>query len=88
MGRTIVAERSPILGAGIRVRPIQPGGVEAAEAPVPRMLTLDADRKARLVAFVEESGMPDEAKTRILSQLDQDEVPADMVERLESRMGS
>jgi len=31
--------------------------------------------------------MPDEAKARVLSQLEQDEVPADVVTRLETRMG-
>ena len=85
--RMIIAERSPILGAGIRVRPITPEAAAAGPAE-PEMLTLDPDRKARLVAFVEDSRMPDEAKTRILSQLDQPEVPAAVVERIESRMGS
>ncbi len=87
-GRLIVAERSPLLGAGIKVRPIRPGAGEmAADAP-PAMLRLDPERKARLIAFVEGSRMPDEAKNRILSQLEQDEVPAAMVDRIESRMGS
>jgi multidrug efflux pump subunit AcrA (membrane-fusion protein) len=31
VGATIVAERSPLLGAGIKVRPIRPGGVEEVE---------------------------------------------------------
>ena len=86
-GREVVAERSPLLGSGIRVNPIRPGGA-AEEEEVAEMLTLDPDRKARIIAFVEGSQMPDEAKTRILSQLDQAEVPAEMVARLESRMGS
>jgi hypothetical protein len=52
------------------------------------MLDLDPDRRARLVAFVEASpAMPAEAKARILDQLSQDRVPADMVARIESRMG-
>lgn len=85
--RTIVAERSPILGAGIKVRPISPDAAGAEPEP-PAMVTLEPDRKARLVAFVEASRMPAEAKTRILGQLDQAEVPAAMVARLESRMGS
>ena len=85
--RWIVAERSPLLGSGIKVRPILPGG-QSAEPEAAQMLTLDPDRKARLVAFVQQSRMPDEAKTRILGQLDQDEVSAEMVARLESRMGS
>lgn len=86
-GQSVVAERSPLLGAGIRVNPIVPGGATAAPA-LPETIALDADRRARLVAFVTESRMPDEAKTRILSQLEQDEVPSEVVTRLESRMGS
>lgn len=85
-GRTIVAERSPLLGAGIKVNPLRPGQAEQEPAP-PAMITLDADRKARLVSFVEASRMPDDAKARILSQLDAEEVPAETVDRLESRMG-
>lgn len=86
-GRAVVAERSPLLGAGIKVRPLRPGADATAEA-VPTTITLDPDRKARLIAFVENSRMPAEAKTRLLSQLEQDEVPTAMVERIESRMGS
>lgn len=85
-GKTIVAERSPLLGAGIKVDPLRPGAADALPAP-PEMITLDADRKARLVSFVEASRMPDEAKARILTQLDAEEVPAETVTRLESRMG-
>ncbi|WP_342078071.1 HlyD family efflux transporter periplasmic adaptor subunit [Yoonia sp. SS1-5] len=85
-GATIVAERSPLLGAGIKVRPIVPG--EAAEPDVPEMVTLDPDRRAKLVSFVTESRMPDEVKARIIGQLEQDEVPSETIARLESRMGS
>lgn len=84
--QTIVAERSPLLGAGIKVDPIRPGQADEPLAE-PEMITLDADRKAKLVAFVEESRMPDQAKQRILSQLDADEVPAETVNRIEGRMG-
>lgn len=86
-GQQIVAERTPLLGAGIRVRAITP---EAAEAPVeaPATVVLDDERKARLIAFVEGNGrMPDAVKQRILAQLESGEVPAQMVERLEGRMG-
>ena len=81
-----MAERSPLLGAGIRVRPITPGGVEAP--PEPEMITLDPDRRARLIAFVSEGRMPDDVKARIISQLEADEVSSETVTRLESRMGS
>ncbi|MEP1386692.1 MAG: efflux RND transporter periplasmic adaptor subunit [Yoonia sp.] len=85
-GETIVAERSPLLGAGIKVDPIRPG--QADEAPAePEMVTLDPERKAKIVAFVEASRMPDDAKARILSQLDADEIPVATVNRIEGRMG-
>ena len=84
-GRDVVAERTPLLGAGILIRPIRPG---TAEAPAePEMLALDPERRARLVAFVEGNAfMPDEAKARVLAQLKEERVPAQMVERIESRM--
>ncbi|MEL6640755.1 MAG: HlyD family efflux transporter periplasmic adaptor subunit [Pseudomonadota bacterium] len=85
-GQNIVAERSPLLGAGIKVDPLLPGSADAPPAP-PEMVTLDPARKARLVTFVQGSRMPDEVKTRILSQLEAGEVPAETITRLESRMG-
>ena len=85
-GATIVAERSPLLGAGIKVRPIVPG--EELAAAEPEMVTLDADRRAKLIAFVSEGRMPDDVKARIIGQLEQDEVSSETVTRLESGMGS
>ncbi|MCG6885298.1 MAG: HlyD family efflux transporter periplasmic adaptor subunit [Silicimonas sp.] len=85
-GREIVAERSPLLGAGIRIRPIRPGD-QAEDAPEEDLVELDPERRARLVTFVEGNQfMPDEAKARVLAQLKEDRVPARMVERIESRM--
>ncbi len=87
-GQSIVAERSPLLGAGIRVQPVRPG-VGAEPAPAPEMVQLDDDRRARLIAFVEgNTRIPAPVKQRMLAQLAEPEVPAEMVERLESRMGS
>ncbi len=85
-GQTIVAERSPLLGAGIKVRPIRPGGAEAPAEP--EMITLDADRRAKLITFVTEGRMPEEVKARIIGQLEQEQVSSETVARLESRMGS
>ncbi|QFT57540.1 Multidrug export protein AcrE precursor [Sulfitobacter sp. THAF37] len=89
-GRQVVRERSPLLGAGIAVRPLD----RAQPAPAPGagdtagMLELSEERRARLVAFVEaSSAMPQEAKERVLARLSEPRVPAGMVERLESRMG-
>ncbi|QHQ37177.1 efflux RND transporter periplasmic adaptor subunit [Algicella marina] len=64
-----------------------------AEADVAAMdggetLTLEPERRERLAAFVRSSaGMPEDVKARLLSQLEAEEVPRGMVERLESRMG-
>lgn len=87
VGERIVAERSPLLGAGIGVRPIVEGE-DTAEPEPPEMVTLDAARRAKLVAFVTDSRMPAEVKTRLIGQLEQDEVAAETIARLESRMGT
>ena len=89
-GRDIVAERTPLLGAGIKVRPVAPRvpGAPAAAPEEPEMVLLDPERRARLVAFIEgNSFMPAEAKERVLAQLREDMVPATMVARIEERMG-
>lgn len=83
--REVVAERTPLLGAGIKVRPLRAGAPVPTE---PEMVELTEERRAKLLAFVEANNrMPAEVKTRILSQLAQDKVPAEVVSRLESRMG-
>ena len=85
-GLSVVAERTPLLGAGIKVRPLRTTP-QAAQAP-PDMLELSDERRQRLVAFVEASErMPAEAKSRILAQLGQPSVPADVVQRIEARIG-
>jgi len=82
-GQQIVAERSPLLGEGISVKPI----IEGAVPEPPKVVTLEPARRAKLVTFVEGSRMPDPVKNRILAQLEEDEVPEEMVNRLEGRMG-
>ncbi|MBA4351875.1 MAG: efflux transporter periplasmic adaptor subunit [Rhodobacter sp.] len=84
VGREVVAERSPLIGAGIKVRPVRPGVEEAAL----EMLDLTEERRAALIAAVEGNArMPDEAKARVIEQLRQDRVPADVVARIEARAG-
>ena len=84
-GREVVAERSPLLGAGIRIEPLR-GAAAIPEAPP--MVRLDEERRAKLIAFVEGNDrMPAEVKGRILATLREDEVPAETVERIEGRMG-
>ena len=88
-GREIVAERSPLLGAGIKVRPLRPAADGGAAAPVePEFIELTAERREELIAFIEGNAfMPEEAKARVLAQLRQDRVPARVVARIEERMG-
>ena len=90
-GREIVAQRSPLLGAGIKVKPVrqpaQAPGAPMASA-VPEMLDLTPERRAGLVAYVEGNDrMPPDAKARILAQLAEPQVPARVVARLEQRIG-
>lgn len=85
LGREVVTERTPLLGAGIRIKPIRAQSEDQVE---PKLLALDPERRAKLVAFVEGNKfMPDEAKARVLGQLRKEMVPARVVERIESRMG-
>lgn len=84
-GRQVVEARSPLLGAGIGVTPL----TRDAEPPTePEMLELSEERRARLVAFIEANDrMPEDAKARVLARLAEPRVPANMVARIESRMG-
>ena len=87
IGREVVEARSPLLGVGIAVRPLR-GDAPVAAPAEPEMLELSAERRARLVAFVESNQrMPAEAKARVLARLNEPRVPANMVARLEGRMG-
>ena len=86
-GQRIVAERSPLLGAGIAVQPIDLN-TKAVVPQAPEMVTLDATRRAKMIAFVEASRMPAPVKTRLIDQLEQDGVPSTVIARLEERMGT
>ncbi len=89
VGRQVVTERTPLLGAGIKVRPVaRAEDGAAASTALPEMLELTDERRARLVAFIESNdGMPSEAKARVLAQLQETMVPVEVVERIEARMG-
>ncbi len=92
-GRQIVAERTPVLGAGIRVRSFEPGGADGtpeAEAAAPKeeagIPWLSGERLGKVIAFVENETMADDEKRDILALLSMPEAPADLVGRIESRL--
>ncbi|UWQ01153.1 HlyD family efflux transporter periplasmic adaptor subunit [Aliiroseovarius crassostreae] len=83
-GREVVAERTPTLGAGIRIKPRRAGGKET-----PEEVALSAAQITAIRAFVEQNAqMKDDAKARILQQIEAGRMPAATLERLQARMGS
>lgn len=98
-GEQIVAERSPLLGVGIKVRAIDPDAPVTGVPERPRrgpppdeesgeMVVLSEERRAKLLAFVEaNTRIPAEVKETMLRQIRAEETPVSVVERLESRMG-
>ncbi len=87
-GRDVVREVGPMLGAGLLVRPLRDGADGSPVAPEPDMVTLDPDRRAALIARVESNArMPEEVRARMLAQLAEDRVPAQVVDRIENGGG-
>lgn len=89
-GREIVLERTALLGAGILVRPIrdQGSGLSRAGDAATRLVELSPERRAALIAFVEDTaGMSEDAKAEVLARLREARVPSDVVNRIEARMG-
>ena len=85
-GRKVVAEQTPVLGSGIKVKTLRSG--EASTPKEPEVVELSDERRAKLIAAIENNAyIPKDTKERILTQLKQDKVPAKVVERIESRMG-
>lgn len=86
-GAEVVAARTPLLGAGIRVRPIRPDATQPAEE-AQDTVPLSAARRAELIGRVEaDPRMPDEAKARVIAQLSAERVPAALLARLDARPG-
>lgn len=84
-GAEVVAARTPLLGAGIRVRPVRPG---TAAEPEEETVALTPSRRAELIAAVESNArMPAEARARMVEQLGAERVPAALVARIEARIG-
>ncbi|MFN6952021.1 MAG: efflux transporter periplasmic adaptor subunit, partial [Albidovulum sp.] len=89
-GREIVLERTALLGAGILVRPVrdQESRVPAAAVGTAALVELSPERRAALIAFVEDSAtMTEAAKAAVLARLREARVPREIVQRLEARMG-
>lgn len=93
IGRTFVTELTPQIGQGIQIRPLRAENApESVQTPAvdsgAEMIVLSPDRKEKLLAFVEgNTRMPEEAKARIIAQINGPEISKEAVERLESRMG-
>lgn len=85
-GREIVSARNPLLGAGIRIRPQREAAPEREVSEVSSgLVPLDAERRAALIARIEGNArMPEPVRSRILAQLQEDQVPAQLLERLEN----
>lgn len=87
-GADVVAARTPLLGAGIRVRPIRPGAALVPAEAAEELLELSEERRAELIAMVEANRrMPPEARARLIAQLSAERVPAQVVARLEAQPG-
>ena len=87
LGKEVVAQRSPLLGTGIKVRAVRSG--EADKPPkAPEMIELTEERRQKLIKFIEgNKWIPKTAKERTIGKLKKEKVPAEMVSRIESRMG-
>lgn len=87
-GREIVREIGPSLGAGLLVRPLRESADGGVQAPAPEMVTLDPERRAALIARVESNTrMPEQVRARMLAQLAEEQVPAQVVDRIENGGG-
>ena len=91
IGKEIVTNRTPLLGAGIKIKPIRLGGSKASSdaAPEPEKITLDVERRQKMISFIEGNGyIPKTAKKKIIKALSEAEVPVKLIKRIESRMGN
>ena len=90
-GKEIVTNRTPLLGAGIKIKPIRPGvtDVNNDEAPEPENIVLDDERRQKMIAFIDgNSYIPKSAKKKIIKALNEEKVPLKLINRIESRMGN
>ncbi len=86
-GQEVVQTRTPLLGPGLAVRPLRQPDPQAVTQG-PEMIELTDERRAKLIAMVQNNArMPAEAKARVLARLQEDKVPAKMLDRIENRLG-
>lgn len=79
-GETIVLERVPQLGAGIRIQPRQPDAPEFEEVVV---VELSAEEQETMISAIQaNTRMPREVRDRLLAQVQEGKVPAQTAERL------
>ena len=85
-GRKLVIARAPQLGEGIRVNPRAPGGATIEEK---KMVRLDPERRNKILAMLRNNKrMPEAVRNRLIKQFEKDEVLEEVLDRIESRMGS
>lgn len=85
-GEEVVAQLTPLLGPGLKVRVIT--SQDSQKDATADMLELSDTRRARLQSFVaSDAEMPEDVKQRLLTQLTQPRVPAQVVARLERQIG-
>ena len=90
-GKEIVTNRTPLLGAGIKIKPIRPGATDVNndEAPEPENIILDDERRQKMITFIDgNSYIPKSAKKKIIKALNEKKVPLKLINRIESRMGN
>ncbi len=91
IGKEIVTNRTPLLGAGIKIKPIRSGDskVNNDTAPEPEKIVLDDERRQKMISFIEGNGyIPKTAKKKIIKSLNEVEVPVKLINRIEGRMGN
>lgn len=85
-GAVYVAERSPQLGKGVKVKII--GEDAPSTTTAPDLVTLDPESQEKMIAWVEANKrIPAEMKSRILKRLRTGKAPQRLVDRLSQRMG-
>ncbi|WP_461308377.1 efflux RND transporter periplasmic adaptor subunit [Albidovulum sp.] len=87
-GREAVMERTALLGAGILIKPIRPAAPAGLPSDEDSLLLLPPDRRQALIDFVTTSAaLSAEARAELLAKLRAERVPAEIVSRIEARMG-